>query len=166
MSFVRLYIAPGLGAKRIDRLQNRDVQSWINKLGRTCQCCEQGKDARRLSKERKCCAIGECCEDYLSTRTVSDIRAALRAALNNAKDSDELITRNPAASVKLPTIRKRRGKAWSSEEARKFLEFTRNNDDSLYAAYVLTLVLGLRRGEVLGLTWQSFAGTSLISKVV
>jgi integrase len=34
------------------------------------------------------------------------------------------------------------------------LESARNDDDPLYAAYVLVLVLGLRRGEVLGLTWE------------
>ncbi|MCW3819564.1 site-specific integrase [Micromonospora sp. DR5-3] len=40
------------------------------------------------------------------------------------------------------------------EEARAFLESSRDGDDYLYAAYVLVLVLGLRKGEVLGLTWD------------
>jgi integrase len=40
------------------------------------------------------------------------------------------------------------------EEARTFLESACNDQDPLYAAYVLVLVLGLRRGEALGLTWQ------------
>ncbi|WP_201760383.1 MULTISPECIES: site-specific integrase [unclassified Nonomuraea] len=34
------------------------------------------------------------------------------------------------------------------------LEHLREADDPLYAAYVLILVLGLRRGEALGLTWD------------
>ncbi|GAB3339854.1 hypothetical protein GCM10027452_12740 [Micromonospora halotolerans] len=38
-TFVRRYIAPFLGAKRLDRLQSRDVQTWINQVARTCQCC-------------------------------------------------------------------------------------------------------------------------------
>src|SRR5260221_12196682 len=50
--------------------------------------------------------------------------------------------------------RKKRVKPWSVEEARLFLEAARSADDPLYAAYVLILVLGLRKGEVLGLTWE------------
>ena len=43
----------------------------------------------------------------------------------------------------------------TSEEARRFLESARSDSDPLYAAYVLVLVLGLRKGEVLGLAWNS-----------
>jgi hypothetical protein len=35
---------------------------------------------------------------------------------------------------------------WSVDEARAFLESARTGNDPLYAAYVLVLVLGLRRG--------------------
>lgn len=56
--------------------------------------------------------------------------------------------------IKVPSARKRKGKAWSSEEARQFLESARSEGDPLYAVYVLILVLGLRKGEVLGLTWD------------
>ncbi|HZA31520.1 MAG TPA: hypothetical protein VE462_08395 [Propionibacteriaceae bacterium] len=44
---------------------------------------------------------------------------------------------------------------WSSEEARRFLESARADRDVMYAAYVLILVLGLRKGEVLGLRWEA-----------
>ncbi|RAO32022.1 Integrase [Micromonospora noduli] len=67
---------------------------------------------------------------------------------------EELVAKNVAALVKLRPIRSRKGKSWSSEEARAFLEASRDDDDYLYAAYVLVLVLGLRKGEVLGLTWD------------
>lgn len=40
------------------------------------------------------------------------------------------------------------------EEARVFLESASHESDPLYAAYVLVLVLGLRCGEALGLTWR------------
>ena len=52
----RLYISPALGRKRIDRLQVREVQTWLNKLARSCQCCVQGKDAARPEDRRRCCA--------------------------------------------------------------------------------------------------------------
>jgi integrase len=55
----------------------------------------------------------------------------------------------------LPAPRAHRAVAWSSEEARRFLESARREHDDLYAAYVLILCLGLRKGEVLGLTWPA-----------
>lgn len=148
---VRRYIAPDLGAKRLDRLQSRDVQTWINQVARTCQCCAQGNDASRCEDKRRCCAVGRCCQTVPSTRTVSDIRATLRAALTHAQ-AEDLISKNPAASVTLATVRRRRGKSWSSDEARKFLESARRDEDPLYAACALVLVTGLRKGEALGLT--------------
>jgi integrase len=153
--FVRLYIKPGLGEKRLSRLQVRDVQHWINQVSKACQCCAQGKDAGRLESKRRCCARpgGRCCADVPSARMVSDIRNALRSALS-AAISEELLTKNVAAPVKLATVRKRKGKVWTSDEARQFLESARADEDPYYAAYVLVLVLGLRRGEVLGLVWD------------
>jgi len=150
-SMVRLYLVPGVGAKRLDRLQVRDVQTWINAVGRTCQCCAQGKDARRPESKRRCCAVGRCCDDLPSPRTVKDIRDTLRAALGRAA-VEELVTKNVAGLVKLPAARRRKGKSWTSDEARAFLESARADGDPLYTAYVLVLVLGLRKGEVLGLT--------------
>ena len=38
---------PGLGHKRLDQLQVRDVRTWLNNLRTACQCCAQLKDARR-----------------------------------------------------------------------------------------------------------------------
>jgi integrase len=162
-TFVRVHIIPALGAKNLTRLQVRDVQQWINKLAATCQCCAQGKDARRPVKKRRCCATGSCCEDVLSRRSVGDVRAALRAALSHAV-KEELIGKNVAMSVTLPKNRKRarRRKAWTTDEARAFLESARADEDRLYAAHVLVLVLGLRKGEVLGTCWDDLdldAGT-------
>jgi integrase len=153
-TMVRLYIEPGLGSKRLDRLQQRDVQTWINTVARTCQCCAQQKDHKRSSDRQRCCAIGDCCHSTVSPRTLSDIRGCLRSALTEAVTA-ELITRNVATAVKLPKIRKRanRRQAWTTDEARRFLESAKDDSDPLYAAYVLILVLGLRKGEVLGLTW-------------
>ncbi len=152
-TLIRLYIVPGLGAKRLDRLQVRDVQTWINQVGRTCQCCAQGKDIRRSADRQRCCAVGRCCRQTPSANTIGDLRKVLRSALSHAM-TEELVSRNVAALVKLPPVRKKRGQSWSSEEARQFLESARRDGDPLYAAYVLVLVLGLRKGEVLGLTWD------------
>src|SRR5260370_4753395 len=50
----------------------------------------------------------------------------------------------------------RKVKPWTVEEARQFLESARDADDTLYAAYVLILVLGLRNREVLSLTLELY----------
>jgi integrase len=150
-TLIRLYIKPGLGTKRLDRLAVRDVQTWLNGLATTCQCCAQGKDERRPAKEQRCCAAGRCCQSVPVTSTLGDARKVLRSALSHAQ-TEELVTRNVAALAKLPPTRRRKGKAWSTEEARRFLESARRDGDPLYAAYVLVLVCGLRKGEVLGLT--------------
>jgi len=156
----RLYLVPGIGSRRIDKLSVRDVQTWFTKVKGQCQCCAQGKDARRPEGKRRCCAIGKCCASLPSARTVSDARTILRSALGSAI-TEELITKNVAAMVKMPSVRRRKVRAWSSDEARAFLESARENDDVYCAAFVLVLVLGLRKGEVLGLGWD---GVDLVSR--
>jgi integrase len=51
--------------------------------------------------------------------------------------------------------RKRKVKPWTVDEARRFLESAKRDRDPLYAAYVLILVLGLRKGEIVGLPWSA-----------
>ncbi|MFI6906637.1 tyrosine-type recombinase/integrase [Nonomuraea sp. NPDC050394] len=153
-TFTRLYIIPYLGRKRLDKLTIRDVRGWINKLRKLCQCCAQSKDARRDKNKQKCCAVGKCCEQVASERTVRDALTVLRSALSYAV-GDEIIGKNVAAGLRIPRLRKRRKvKPWSVAEAKQFLERALADADGLYAAYVLILVLGLRKGEVLGLKWD------------
>jgi integrase len=91
----------------------------------------------------------------LSTSTRKDARNVLRAALSCAIE-DQLITQNPAAVIRIPGRRDPRIKrqSWTVDEARRFLESARRDDDPYYPAYVLVLALGLRKGELLGLTWK------------
>ena len=163
-SHVRHYIEPGLGGIRLDRLRVSDVQAWLNRLPAQCQCCAQGKDSRRAERGLgRCCAVGSCCRSVPSPRTVKDVRAVLRSALSSAM-REELVERNVAELVTAPRQRKRRVVPWSSEEARRFLESARSDGDPMYAAYVLVVVLGLRKGEVLGLRWDAldFEGRELV----
>ncbi|GAA3948185.1 site-specific integrase [Actinomadura viridis] len=151
--FVRLYIVPELGRKRLDKLTVQDVRTWLNGLRERCQCCAQGKDERRTRSDQRCCAIGDCCEQLASDRTIRDAWTVLRAALNNAV-REEIIPRNVAGLLRVPKPRRRKVKPWSVDEARQFLESARKRRDPLYPAFVLILVLGLRRGEMLGLRWD------------
>jgi integrase len=137
--FVRLYIAPDLGARRLDKLTVRDVQTWMNALRTRCQCCAQEKDLAR--KKPRCCAIGQCCRQIASAWTIRQAWTVLCSGLSNAVRDE-------------PIPRPRKPKPWTVDEARRFLVSARDGSDSLYAAYVLILTLGLRRGEVLGLAWD------------
>jgi integrase len=150
-NWFRTQIVPGLGSKKYTALRVRDVQVWLNKVAATCQCCFQGKDAKRQPEKRRCCAIGKCCKDLYSIESLRGLRRTLRAMLGCAVAEEE-IDRNVAAPVKVKPVRKHKTqrRRWSSEEARRFLESAREDGDPCYVAYVGVVVLGLRTGEALG----------------
>jgi integrase len=75
----------------------------------------------------------------------------LGAALTRAM-REELVQRNVARLATLPAAPPARKQPWSADEARRFLAAARS--DPLYPAFVLLLVYGLRRGEVLCLSWH------------
>jgi integrase len=54
--------------------------------------------------------------------------------------------------VQLPRSKVR--SSWTVSDARRFLEFSFDSGDPMHAGYVLMLVMGLRRGELLGLRWN------------
>ena len=86
----------------------------------------------------------------LAPNTQRAARSVLRRALRRAQ-VEGLVTRNVAAladGVRVPTPE---GRTMTIEQARAFLAHVET--DRLGAAYAVMLALGLRRGELLGLTW-------------
>jgi integrase len=152
-ALTRLRIIPEIGHHRLDRIRVIDVQRFLNRVQTACQCCRQGKDERRPQDKRRCCVIGRCCNQTLGRRSIKDIRTVLRSALSSAV-TDEIISRNVASHVKLPSGRSRKGRRWTTDQARIFLETATERDYTLCVVFVLILVLGLRKGEVLGLHWS------------
>lgn len=151
---VRLYIAPALGKRKLRALQAQHIRTWLNELRTICQCCAQGKDADRAKRNRaRCCAKKPpvCCEQHVSTGTLRYLLRLLRAALQDAVD-EEILARNVARQVKMPSGGIRKVQPWSAEEAQQFLETARG--DRLYALWSVALAIGLRRGEALGLRWS------------
>ncbi|TYB63856.1 hypothetical protein FXF51_22615 [Nonomuraea sp. PA05] len=100
-SFVRLYLVPGLGSRRLDKLTVKHVREWRNKLRRTCQCCALGKDAQRRTPKR--CAMGRCCQSVLSARTIKDARGSPRAAPSIAI-TEEIISKSVTRAVRPPML--------------------------------------------------------------
>ncbi|WP_435858851.1 tyrosine-type recombinase/integrase [Streptomyces pathocidini] len=83
--------------------------------------------------------------------TAKEAHRVLRTALTAAV-REELITRNVASLVEPPRVKQREIRPWSLEETLTFLEAARK--DPLYAAFVLAIAMGLRRGELVGLRWS------------
>lgn len=150
-SVVRLHLIPGLGKKRLNKLNAQDVRQFITRVRSECQCCRNGWDA--LREVPQCCAAkeGRCCESRLSPRMVQWVHAVLRNALECAV-REEITPRNVAKLVKVPVPKYKVNRGLTVPQARAVLKAAR--DHRLYALYVLALCLGLRRGELLGLRWE------------
>ncbi len=74
-----------------------------------------------------------------------------KTALRRAVEWGILET-NPLEKVKKPPPSKIKRKVWTPQEAQKFLEVASTH--RFHALYLLFLLCGLRRGEVLGLRWS------------
>ncbi|MFI9548457.1 tyrosine recombinase XerC [Streptomyces sp. NPDC052016] len=86
-----------------------------------------------------------------SPATAKEAHRVLRTALT-AACREELVTRNAASLVEAPKVPRRELTPWTLDETLTFLEHARR--DPLYAAFVLAVSMGLRRGEILGLRWS------------
>jgi integrase len=108
-------------------------------------------ELKRLSVPTVQAFLNSKLQEGQSVRTVQIMRQVLSAALSRAV-REELITRNVARLVDLPAWEPNVVEPWSSAEALAFLQAA--IDDPLHPVFVLLLLYGMRRGEVLGLRWQ------------
>lgn len=127
---IRLHLTPGLGRHQLRRLSVPIVQTFLN-------------DKLKAG---------------LSVRNVHILRQILSAALSRAV-REELVARNVARLVELPTWQPAEVVPWTPTEALAFLKAA--DGDPLYPAFVLLLLYGMRRGEVLGLRWADIDGETL-----
>jgi integrase len=164
-SAVRLHIIPVLGTKRLEKLTGADVRQLVAVSRRKCLCCVNAYDKHR-PEEKKCCSVGKCCRRHPSTRQIQYIHAVLRNALSSAM-RDELVTRNVAKLVQIPSPRYKVGKGLKVAAVKRILRAAK--DHRLYGLYVVAATLGLRRGELLGLRWEDLdleRGTLTVAQTV
>jgi integrase len=88
----------------------------------------------------------------LSIATRRLTHAVLRRSLNDAVRWGKL-ARNPAAAADPPSLPRSHAQAWSARELRQFLDHV--TEERLYALWRLAATTGMRRGELLGLSWRS-----------
>ncbi len=117
------YLIPDLGRKKLVQLTARDLRLYF-----------QGLRQRGVG-----------------VRTVKYVHSTLRASLQDAV-REEILDRNVAALVQVPSPPKTERVPLTVDEVKSFLKASR--DDRLYPMFVVFAVLGMRRSEVLGLRWQ------------
>jgi integrase len=91
-------------------------------------------------------------QEGLSPRSIEYIHTTLSKVLNAAVDAD-LARKNVAARMQLPQKHHSEKKVLTADEVRHLFDTAAETEDRFYALYVLALTTGLRRGELLGLTW-------------
>ncbi len=84
-------------------------------------------------------------------RTVEHLHTFLRSVVRQVVD-DGLVPRNPVASVKPPRGSKKDIQPLTPGQVRQLLSAA--SGDRYEALYVVAVTAGLRRGELLGLTWE------------
>ncbi|MEV0118529.1 site-specific integrase [Streptomyces sp. NPDC050844] len=91
-------------------------------------------------------------ERQTTAATAKESHKVLRSALS-AACREELIMRNVVTLVEPPQVESRELSPWSLDETLDFLTAARK--DPLYAAFMLAIALGFRRGEIVGLRWEN-----------
>lgn len=119
-----------IGKIPLNKLKTTDLQRFYNaKL--KCECKNQ--------------------KQTLSPTTVRYINLIIKGALKQAVNN-RMIQENVTDGVVLPKKRKVEITPLTREEVMRFLETAK--DDRLYTLYLLEVMTGLRRGEILGLKWE------------
>lgn len=86
-----------------------------------------------------------------SSRTIRGAVDVLRMVLRMAMN-DQVIDRNVAELVDLPKLTQKEPVHFTADQARQFLESIKG--DPLYSLFAVALGTGLRRSELLALTWR------------
>ena len=125
---------PGLGHIPLNKLTQADCQKFLN---------EMKNNGRKSHRDTKGAAMSE--------RSVRLCHLVIRMSLDRAV-KDGLIKKNPILGVKLPQAEQKEMRVLTKAEIQRFL--IQAKEEGLYELFLLELTTGLRRGEILALTWS------------
>ena len=140
---VNTNLIPAIGDNKLAKLQPLHIQALYT---------EALKSGRQVGK------------GGLSPRSVLHIHRVLHQALAQAVRW-QLLVRNPASAVEPPRPQPTEMKVLNESETAKLLSLTARTD--LYVPVLLGVTTGMRRGEILALTWADIdlkAGTLAVTK--
>lgn len=125
---LRLYIRPALGGMRLCSLKTHHIQTFINDLSR-----------------------GKFSKAPLAPKSVKSAYGVLHKALKQASELGYL-SKNPADSCKLPRVEKTALSPMEDHDIAAFLQAIEGHPNA--CAMVVDLFTGLRKSELVGLTWD------------
>ena len=139
---IRLHIKPALGHVRLDKLTPLMIQRFYSDLAKNGRAPRP--DRRPDPNE----------PPGLAPRTIRNIHNVLHAALRQAsRPPHRLIKFNPADDLELPKPAETEMQILTAEEITALLTESRN--DWHYPIFYVALFCGMRRGELLGLSWDN-----------
>lgn len=143
---------PLLGDVPVERLRRQRVNAAVSEIFAR-SAVEAERDARARAK-----AARQDPPSVVPGKPVTPVRpptvqrmlATLRAAMDPLEKEGRLAS-NPAKKVELPEYTQPKVRPWTATEAGAFLDASQS--ERLLALYELTMLEGLRRGEVIGVRW-------------
>ena len=132
--WIYVHAIPGLGHIPLNKLTQTDCQKFLN---------EMKANGRKIHRDTK--------GPELAERSVRSCYHVIRMALERAI-KDGLIKKNPILGVRLPPPEPKEMKVLSKEEIQRFL--IQAKVEGMYELFLLELTTGMRRGEILALTWD------------
>lgn len=144
---IRLHTNPFIGGIKLQDLKAYHIRKLYSQLqkDRTIKVDGEEKELKKLS-----------------STSINYVHRVLHKALDDAY-KDELLHKNPASLVSPPPKEKYEAAFLTVEQIRKMLEAFK--DDVMYIPVLLTISLGLRRGEALGLQWENVDFENKIIKI-
>jgi integrase len=132
---IRLHILPHIGSIPLQRLAPEDLDELYAMLLTNGRCNKGGGP--------------------LSPKTVRHVHAVIHKALADANRKGSVIRNvaDLADSPKLSSRARPKMEVWNADELRHFFELIEGHH--LYAAFYVKANTGMRRGELLGLTWRT-----------
>lgn len=139
---------PHLGHLPLQQLSPADLNRLYDRLE------TQGKRRGRCATAGLTCPDHDCSpelHDGLAPKTLTNVHGLIHKALSDAVRRGKL-KRNVADQIDPPTADRTLTRWWTPLELRSFIQHVR--EDRLYAAWLLFVTTGMRRGEVAGLAWE------------